>query len=149
MLEVARRVAANRPKFQWLFLGITPPSVEWARSNFHTDFLDHHFVFRGHVPHLEALDRVRASRIGFTYHPLERRFLVAIPMKVFEHLLLEVPVVSTALPELTRLLRADATPFSSTVMTRSPTRSGSRRCWPTQSAPRPSGEPAGRGLSTA
>jgi glycosyltransferase involved in cell wall biosynthesis len=107
MLEVARRVAEERPEFQWLFLGISSPSVEWARSNYDSDFLDRHVVFRGRVSHPEALDRVRASRIGFTYHPLERRFLVAIPMKVFEYMLMEVPVVSTALPELTRLLRTD------------------------------------------
>ena len=107
MLEVARRVTGTRPDFQWLFLGIPPSSVEWARSNYDSDFLDRHVVFRGHVTHQKALDHVQASRIGFTYHPLERRFLVAIPMKVFEYMLMQVPVVSTALPELTRLLHAD------------------------------------------
>jgi glycosyltransferase involved in cell wall biosynthesis len=107
MLEVVRRVAAEHPAFQWLFLGITPSSVEWARSNYDSDFLDRHVAFLRHVTHLEALDHVRASRIGFSYHPLERRFLVAIPMKVFEYMQMEVPVVSTALPELTRLLSAD------------------------------------------
>jgi glycosyltransferase involved in cell wall biosynthesis len=106
MLEVARRVSEERPGFKWLFLGIPSSGIEWAMSNYDSDFLDRHVVFRGHVTHLEALDRVRASRIGFTYHPLERRFLVAIPMKVFEYMLMEVPAVSTALPELTRLLRA-------------------------------------------
>jgi glycosyltransferase involved in cell wall biosynthesis len=107
MLEVARRVADVRPELTWLFLGIGPAAVEWARANHDAAFLDRHVVFLAPVPHLEALDHVRSSRVGFTYHPAIRRFLVAIPMKVFEYMLMEVPVVSTALPELTRILTAD------------------------------------------
>ncbi len=106
MLEVARRVAAVRPDLTWLFLGIRPGAVAWARANYDAAFLERHIRFRGPVSHLEALECVRASRVGFNYHPLLRRFLVAIPMKVFEYMLMEVPVVTTALPELTRLLHA-------------------------------------------
>jgi glycosyltransferase involved in cell wall biosynthesis len=107
MLEVARRVADVRPELRWLFLGIGPAAVKWATTNHDVAFLERHVVFRAPVPHLEALDCVRGSRVGFTYHPQIRRFRVAIPMKVFEYMLMEIPVVSTALPELTRLLGAD------------------------------------------
>ena len=69
MLEVARRVAGVRPQLTWLFLGIGPAAVEWARANHDAAFLERHVVFRAPVPHLEALDHVRSSRVGFTYHP--------------------------------------------------------------------------------
>ena len=99
--------AEARPELTWLFLGIPASTVAWARANYDDGFLRRHIAFKGRVTHLEALEEVRASRIGFNYHPALRRFLVAIPMKVFEYMQMDVPVVSTALPELARLLRAD------------------------------------------
>jgi glycosyltransferase involved in cell wall biosynthesis len=107
MLEVARRAAEIRPELTWLFLGIPASTVAWARANYDDGFLRRHIRFQGRVTHVEALEAVGASRIGFNYHPALRRFLVAIPMKVFEYMQMDVPVVSTALPELARLLRAD------------------------------------------
>jgi glycosyltransferase involved in cell wall biosynthesis len=107
MLEVARRAAESRPELRWLFLGVPASTVAWAQANYDAGFLQRHIVLQGRVTYLEALDEVRASRIGFNYHPALRRFLVAIPMKVFEYMQMDVPVISTALPELVRLLRAD------------------------------------------
>jgi glycosyltransferase involved in cell wall biosynthesis len=107
MLEVARRAAELRPELRWLFLGIADSTVAWVRANYDRAFLDRHVEMRKRTTHVEALQHIQMSRIGFNYHPLERRFLVAIPMKVFEYMLMEVPVVSTALPELTRWLEPD------------------------------------------
>jgi glycosyltransferase involved in cell wall biosynthesis len=107
MLEVARRAAELRPELRWLFLGIADSTVAWVRANYDRAFLDRHIELRKRTTHLEALHYIQVSRIGFNYHPLERRFLVAIPMKVFEYMLMEVPVVSTALPELTRWLEPE------------------------------------------
>jgi glycosyltransferase involved in cell wall biosynthesis len=104
MLEVARRAAELRPELRWLFLGISDATVAWVRDNYDDAFLSRHVVLAARTTHVEALRFVQRSRIGFSYHPLERRFLVALPMKVFEYLLMGVPVVSTALPELTRTL---------------------------------------------
>jgi glycosyltransferase involved in cell wall biosynthesis len=106
MLEVARRAAERRRGLRWLFLGVSPSTIAWVRQTYDEAFLRRHIVLRERTSHVEALRLVQASRIGFSYHPLERRFLVAIPMKVFEYMLMDVPVVSTALPELTRTLEA-------------------------------------------
>jgi glycosyltransferase involved in cell wall biosynthesis len=107
MLEVARRAAELRPELRWLFLGIADSTVAWVGANYDGAFLDRHVELRRRTTHVEALQHVQMSRIGFNYHPLERRFLVAIPMKVFEYMLMEIPVVSTALPELTRWLEPE------------------------------------------
>jgi len=107
MLDVARRAAELRPQLRWFFLGIADSTVGWARANYDAAFLDRHVKMRKRTTHVEALRHIQTSRLGFNYHPLERRFRVAIPMKVFEYMQMEVPVVSTALPELTRWLEPD------------------------------------------
>jgi glycosyltransferase involved in cell wall biosynthesis len=104
MLEVARRVAELRPDLRWLFLGVADSTVEWVRANYDSVFVSRHVVFRGRTSHVDALRSIQTSRLGFSYHPLERRFLVALPMKVFEYMLMDIPVVSTGLPELIRWL---------------------------------------------
>jgi glycosyltransferase involved in cell wall biosynthesis len=104
MLEVARRAAELRPELRWLFLGVSDSTMAWLHANYDRAFLSRHVDARGRTTHVEALQLVQMSRIGFSYHPLERRFLVALPMKVFEYMLMDVPVVSTALPELNRWL---------------------------------------------
>jgi glycosyltransferase involved in cell wall biosynthesis len=104
MLEVARRAAELRSEFRWLFLGVSDATIAWLHANYDRAFLSRHIDARGRTTHIEALQLIQTSRIGFNYHPLERRFLVALPMKVFEYMLMDVPVVSTALPELSRWL---------------------------------------------
>jgi glycosyltransferase involved in cell wall biosynthesis len=104
MLEVTRRAAELRPDLRWLFLGVSESTIDWVRANYDSAFLSRHVILRGRTSHVEALHLVQTSRVGFNYHPLERRFLVALPMKVLEYMLMDVPVVSTALPELTRWL---------------------------------------------
>jgi glycosyltransferase involved in cell wall biosynthesis len=104
MLDVARRAAELRPELRWLFLGVSGSTVEWVRANYDSAFLSRHVVLRGRTSHVDALGCIQGSRLGFSYHPLERRFLVALPMKVFEYMLMDIAVVSTALPELIRWL---------------------------------------------
>jgi glycosyltransferase involved in cell wall biosynthesis len=104
MLEVARRLAELRSDLRWLFLGVSDSTAEWVRANYDGAFLSRHVVLRGRTSHVDALGCIQMSRIGFSYHPLERRFLVALPMKVFEYMLMDITVVSTGLPELVRWL---------------------------------------------
>jgi glycosyltransferase involved in cell wall biosynthesis len=105
MLEVVKELQKLVPAFRWLFLGIPKPTEAWAKSNGEQTLLDQHVSFVPKVPHVQVQAYLRASRIGFNYHPEEARFLVAIPMKVFEYMKAGLPAVSTALPELEELLR--------------------------------------------
>jgi len=104
-LSVAERLAARRPGFRWLFVGLRESMKRWIVDNYDGSFVRRHLVLVERVPHETVLSYLARSRVGFNYHPLEKRFLVAIPMKVFEYMLFSVPAVTTALPELKRLLK--------------------------------------------
>jgi glycosyltransferase involved in cell wall biosynthesis len=104
MLKVALELNKTTENFSWVFLGISRNTINWTRENCDEEFLARHIVMIESVPYLEALKYVKNSRIGFNYHPLEKRFLVAIPMKVFEYMIMSEAVVTTALPELKKCL---------------------------------------------
>jgi glycosyltransferase involved in cell wall biosynthesis len=107
MLNVADELSKIRETFSWIFLGISRNTINWTRENCNEEFLARHIVMVENVSYLEALNYVKNSRIGFNYHPLEKRFLVAIPMKVFEYMMMSEAVVTTALPELKKYLTDD------------------------------------------
>lgn len=104
MLDIVRRLTTRRPAFRCLFLGISDASITWAKSNYDYEFLESHVVMKRRVPYEEVLVYLAASRIGYNYHPMEKRFEVAIPMKVYEYMLAGLPVVTSAFPELTKSL---------------------------------------------
>ena len=107
MLSVAEQLSTVKDRFSWIFLGMSGKMINWVKKNYSRQFLEQHIVMVEKVPHLEALKYVENSRIGFNYHPCEKRFLVSIPMKVFEYMLMSLAVVTTDLPELKKYLEND------------------------------------------
>lgn len=73
-------------------------------------YIDENNDFGGLVEAIERVPETRVpeflhkARIGLNYHPYQPRFMVAIPMKVFEYMRHGLPFVSTALPPLKTLL---------------------------------------------
>jgi glycosyltransferase involved in cell wall biosynthesis len=105
MLQVAREVSKEVSRFKWLFVGIPEDAIQWTLENCSSVFLERHITMIPRwVPYSTVLDYAAKSRIGFNYHPRQRHLLVAIPMKVFEYMLCGLPLVTTALPELTNLM---------------------------------------------
>ncbi|MFW7346630.1 MAG: glycosyltransferase family protein [Pigmentiphaga sp.] len=100
MLEIAQLIGSRRPGFRWLFLGIAERTIQWAKASFPKSFLEENIIFKTRVPYEEVLKHLAESRIGYNYHPMEKRFEVAIPMKVYEYMLAGLPVVTSAFPEL-------------------------------------------------
>jgi glycosyltransferase involved in cell wall biosynthesis len=100
MLEVTKELSKSNKKFKWLFLGISKHTINWVLKNYDKKFINEYIIMKTRVPYLEALEYISESCLGFNYHPYEKRFLVAIPMKVFEYMINDIPVVTTALPEL-------------------------------------------------
>lgn len=107
MVAVAEELVRRGVQLRFLFVGIAPSTVEWIKETFPAGFVASHLHFVARVPYGEVLDYMRRSRIGYNYHPMEKRFEVAIPMKVFEYMLAGIPVVTSKFPELERLLDAD------------------------------------------
>ena len=108
MVAVAEELVRRGVPLRFVFVGIAPATIDWIRSAFDPEFVARHLHFIARVPYAEVLDYMARSRIGYNYHPMEKRFEVAIPMKVFEYMLAGIPVVTSAFPELERLLEADA-----------------------------------------
>ncbi len=104
LVEVATELAKFIPKFKWLLVGIPNSTIIWMFKNYDRYFLEDYFTFVPRVPFNEVLEYLKRSRIGFNYHPVEKRFEVAIPMKVFEYMAVGLPVVTSSLPELENLL---------------------------------------------
>jgi len=105
MLAIAEELVSIRGELRWLFLGLPQGSLDWLATNKRrSSLIANHIVAMSRVPHEEVYDYLSRSAVGFNYHPSEKRFLVAIPMKVFEYMLAGRPAVSTGLPELADLL---------------------------------------------
>lgn len=105
MLEIAQKLCLLEVNYKWLFVGIPSETIKWVYKNYKKEFLERYIVMVGRIPYEVLLKYLEKSKIGFNYHPFEKRFNVAIPMKVFEYMLVGLPVVSTALPELNCYLR--------------------------------------------
>jgi len=108
MLRAAKLVAQKRPGFRWLFVGLKKSLIEWVERNCDPQFVAEHLCLRGRVPFEEVTRLHRRCRIGFSYHPRDKKHLaVAIPMKVLEYMAAGLAVVSSALPELRDLLGSE------------------------------------------
>jgi len=104
IIEVIYQTTFKKNNIRWLFLGIPASTINWIYKNYEKKFIENHIDMIGKVSFEIVLDYLKKSYIGFNYHPYENRFLVAIPMKVFEYMMVGLPVVTTALPELKRYL---------------------------------------------
>ena len=104
MLDVVSELSSLRKDFSWVFVGLSTETIDWVNSNNAGKSFQRHLILMEKVEHMKALELVRSSSVGFNYHPFEKRFQVAIPMKIFEYMAYGLAVVSTALPELSLLL---------------------------------------------
>ena len=108
LLDVAARVSTEHPQARWAIVGIHDaalPQVEALVAS--RDLVDRVRIV-GKVPHERIGEYLRVSRVGVNHHPRERRFDVAIPVKVFEYMAAGLPVVSSELPLLRQLAGDDA-----------------------------------------
>jgi glycosyltransferase involved in cell wall biosynthesis len=106
-MEMMAYILAERPTASMLFLGLHQESVNWMLANAPSESVRNSLVFHPRVSHSEVAGILALARIGFNYHPMQRRFQVAIPMKVYEYMAIGLPVVTTRFPELERQLVDD------------------------------------------
>jgi glycosyltransferase involved in cell wall biosynthesis len=101
MLDIIRELHHRGREATLLLLGISDELQTWIESQ--SDVAD--FVTgMARIPGDQVPKVLRTARIGLNYHPYQPRFMVAIPMKVFEYMRYGLPFVSSALPPLKKIL---------------------------------------------
>jgi glycosyltransferase involved in cell wall biosynthesis len=106
-MEMMVHILAERPNARMLFIGLPEATVSWMLTHCPSDAVRSAMTFHPRVPHLEVSRVITRARIGFDYHPMERRLQEAIPKKVYEYMDVCLPVVSSRFPELERQFRAN------------------------------------------
>ncbi|MGE3643982.1 MAG: glycosyltransferase [Beijerinckiaceae bacterium] len=99
-MEMVDILCRRRSGFRAALLGVPGITQEWMQANAHSALALEAIEFLPRVPHSEVAGCLRRARIGFNYHPMERRFQVALPMKVYEYMACGIAVVCTRFPEL-------------------------------------------------
>jgi len=104
ILSIALELRKTGREVKWCILGASSQLIEWAKARLTELNLVDNFTIIGWVPHAEVERYLCQSRIGINHHLAEPRFLVAIPVKVFEYMAYGIPVVSSDLPLLRKFL---------------------------------------------
>jgi glycosyltransferase involved in cell wall biosynthesis len=103
MLDVAARVKDEFPEVRWLFLGIPDGTLAWVRREYAGSAILPHVELMGRMDFAEVVTYLPRAKVGFNYHPVERRFEVVLPNKVLEYMAAELPVVTSHFSELALL----------------------------------------------
>lgn len=106
-MEMVGMLRESRGGFRAALLGVPESTREWMVSNAPSVEFLNAMTFLPRVPHAQVSGVLRRARIGFNYHPMERRFQVALPVKVYEYMACGIPVVCSRFPELSEQLRDD------------------------------------------
>jgi glycosyltransferase involved in cell wall biosynthesis len=104
MVELTEELLRRGYNYTWLLLGVSPETQEWLEHNSSTEVRSY-FHCLDHVPHEEVPRYLRRCKVGINYHPYEARFMVSIPLKIFEYLCCGLPFVSSALPHVAEFLK--------------------------------------------
>lgn len=99
-MEMVSQLTSVRPDFKAALLGVNEMTRQWMIDNAPSQETLSAMKFLPFVPHAEVANVLRRARIGFNYHPMQKRFQVALPMKVYEYMACGIPVVCSRFPEL-------------------------------------------------
>ena len=100
LMDMMVLLAIKRPEINLLMLGVSEKTKTWMVQNMPTNLKPEAITFHPRVPHDQVFEILRSAKIGFNFHPMEERFRVAIPTKVYEYMACKIPVVCTQFPEL-------------------------------------------------
>lgn len=85
--------------FNWYFVGVSKELSQSILSEY-THLNQRYINIVQKVPFDEVKQYYQRAKIGISYHPLEKRFLVAIPMKIFEYMKYGLTILASDLPPM-------------------------------------------------
>lgn len=100
LMEMMQLILDRRPNTKLMMLGTKQETVDWMRQNCPSKQVWASMIFHKKVPHNEVFSVLKKAKIGFNYHPMEPRFEVAIPVKIYEYMASGLAVVSSYFPEI-------------------------------------------------
>lgn len=108
LLAVASEVGRRRAQTGWRIVGFDDRFLGRAREMVREGGLVESVELVGKVSHEEVGRHLRVAKVGVNHHPAERRFQVAIPVKVLEYMAAGLPVISSEMPLLRELAGDEA-----------------------------------------
>jgi glycosyltransferase involved in cell wall biosynthesis len=94
-------------EYKWCIIGMQSELKNWAEKKLNQkEFkkVKKDFVLMDRVEHKDLIKYLWKSKIGINYHPPEKRLLEAIPVKMFEYMACELPVVCSNLTVMRKFL---------------------------------------------
>ncbi len=105
LLNVAAHIQSKIGPKKWIFVGMPVRLEEIVKQFVKQHKLENITVIKT-IPYLEVPKIISRCKVAVNFHPLgEAHTEVAIPVKIFEYLACGLPVVSTPLPLVKKLLR--------------------------------------------
>ena len=101
--DIAETLKRRGTEIRWLIFG-SVDDLSWASQQIRDRDLTNNFTIQGSVDHSEVPPLVRKARMGVIPLPDLPKFRHNIPMKLFEFMALEMPVVLSDLPPSRRFV---------------------------------------------
>ena len=105
-LEIVKVLEQRGKLYTWYFIGVPKTLIDFKNSKL-SHRLNSIVNMTEKIPFEDVQKYYKRSRIGINYHPMEKRFLVAIPMKVFEYMKYGLTVITSDLPPLRKYIEND------------------------------------------
>ena len=111
LIEASVEVLKLHPDARFLMVG---PYFEWAKEHAKAHGVLNSFIFTGPVPYSEVSSYINAADILVApYNPskdsLRRKYGIGSPLKVFEYMACQKPVITTAVDPITNVIQHEKT----------------------------------------
>lgn len=103
ILKIVEELNRRGRFYNFFFIGVPNELSQSMLTRFSKEQLRYIKVVEK-VPFEDVRDFYMRAKIGINYHPLEKRFLVAIPMKIFEYMKYGLAVVTSDLPPMRKFI---------------------------------------------
>lgn len=111
-LDIVKELEKRGSRYIWYFIGVPKTLIDYKDSELSSQFNGIVNMIEK-IPFEDVQKYYERSSIGINYHPMEKRFLVAIPMKIFEYMKYGLTVITSDLPPLRKYIKNGVNGYTS------------------------------------